>query len=178
MEARYSVVSSAPAATVAGFFVGREPVLRGPVGADARRQRAAASQASARGCGGARQAIGQLAARWKQEHRSQDTLRRRFGGSSAVALRLRQPQEGLFHQPARPPADCGLRLLVAGQLPRLATEPVAMSSSRSAIEASPVAANGFSSGFSAYFNRSAGLTWSIFTWPIVQLPKRRSAISS
>ena len=55
---------------------------------------------------------------------------------------------------------------------------VAINSSSSANDTLPDTAYGSSSGFSEYFSRMEWLILDRLTWPMVQPPKRRSAISS
>ena len=70
------------------------------------------------------------------------------------------------------------RRVPGAQFERLMMEAVASNSSSRAIDTWPETAYGSSTGRSEYFSKMEGLTRSRFTWPIVQLEKRRSVISS
>ena len=95
-----------------------------------------------------------------------DALMRAPGRAAAAAAAAVQghrdfPEPGLARCDGRrnAPAPPG----AAGQPARPSTDAVAMSSSSSDMEARPEHAKGFSTGFSAYFSSSEGLTLAMFT---------------
>ena len=116
----------------------------------------------------------------RSKRSSRSTPAARLPQAFTMVLRLlgllekSQPNKGRAAKACAGPSDAAGKCAQA----RPMMDAVAISSSSSASDTRPETAYGSSSGRSAYLSRMLWLILDILTWPMVQLPKRRSSISS